>query len=160
MEYGLSLGSNLEDRLGNIRSACDMIADIDGACIIEQASIYETAPVDVPEAYKHLAFLNTVVIVETDLAPAALHEKLQEIEGALGRVRGKEQNAPRSIDIDMIYAEGVISDTATLILPHPRWSERRFVVEPLAEIRPDLVIDVGLGSVSSVLLSLTKDSGQ
>ena len=154
MEYGLSLGSNLEPRLGNIMAACDLIADIAGIKTVEQASVYETAPVDVPKEYEHLAFLNTVVIVETDLEPANLHDRLQEIESKIGRVRSKEQNAPRLIDIDLIYATGITCNTETLILPHPRWAERRFVVEPLAEVRPDLVIDVTKGTVSDVLLSL------
>ena len=154
MEYGLSLGSNLEPRLDNIMAACDLIADIDGVHVEERATVYETVPIDVPQEYEHLSFLNTILIIETEMEANTLHEKLQEIENRLGRVRGEIRNAPRPIDIDLIYADGMTSGTATLILPHPRWAERRFVVEPLAEVRPGLIIDAAKGTVSDVLLSL------
>ncbi len=157
MEYGLSLGSNIEDRQANIQSAIDMIGDIEGLLIVDKSALYETAPVDVLQEYEHLSFLNTVVIVESDLLPAKLHTELQGIENRLGRVRGKDQNAPRPIDIDLIYADGVTLNTATLILPHPRWAERRFVVQPLAEVRAGLVIDKALGPVNNVLLSLPEE---
>ncbi len=154
MEYGLSFGSNLEDRLINIRSACSMVDDIAGLSISDKASVYETAPVGVMPEYEHLLFLNTILIIETDLLPAVLHAELIKIEAELGRVRGKDQNAPRPIDIDIIYADGVTLNTATLTLPHLRWAERRFVVQPLAEVRPNLVISAGKGTVKDVLLSL------
>lgn len=154
MEYGLSLGSNLENRIDNIRSASDMIDDIDGVSISEQASIYETAPVGISPEYEHLLFLNTILIIETKLLPATLHKELVKIEIELGRVRNSEQNSPRTIDIDIIYADHAISNTETLILPHPRWAERRFVVAPLAEVRPDLIIDSAKGTVKDILLSL------
>ncbi len=156
MEYGLSLGSNVGDRLNNLESARDVIADITGVRVTGQASVYETAPVDVLPEYDDLLFLNTIVIVDTDLLPDVLHRELIAIENRLGRVRGNEQNAPRPIDIDLIYADDIVSNTETLILPHPRWAERRFVVEPLAEIRPDLIIDAERGMVKDVLLSLPK----
>ena len=154
MEYGLSLGSNLEPRLDNIMVACELIAAIVGVRIEERATVYETVSIDVPQEYEHLSFLNTILIIETELEANILHAKLQEIENRLGRVRGEIRNAPRPIDIDLIYAEGITSNTEKLILPHPRWAERRFVVEPLAEVRPDLMIYAAKGTVSDVLLSL------
>ena len=157
MEYGLSLGSNQGNRLQNIKTAIALIADLDNVNIVAEASVYETMPVDVKIEYKDLLFLNTILIIETNLLPDVLHKELIRIESELGRVRGKDQNAPRPIDIDIIYAGDIVSDDPALTLPHLRWAERRFVVEPLAEVRPGLIINADKGTVKDVLLSLPEE---
>ena len=82
-------------------------------------------------------YLNSVVIVETRLAPAALSDATHAIEASLGRVRGDMPNLPRTLDIDIIAIDNLILDSPSLTLPHPRACIRRFVLQPLADLRPD-----------------------
>jgi len=153
-EIGLSLGSNLGDRLAYLQAARDRLRVLPHTHLIAQAPVYETEPVDVAEAFRALAFLNTVLIVETALPPSELAAAAHAIEAALGRERGSDRNAPRPIDIDLIYAGDQTSTAATLSLPHPRWLSRRFVVQPLADVRPDLRLPGAPGTVTEVLLTL------
>src|SRR5258708_26591528 len=125
----LSLGSNLGDRAGNLRQA---IEALQGGT--EVSSFYETEPADVPD---QPWFLNCAVKVETDLAPDELLCVLQGIERRLGRVRSIDKG-PRTVDIDILFYGDQIVDTPALTMPHPRLAERRFVLEPLSEIAPDL----------------------
>lgn len=154
MEYGLSLGSNLGDRLGFLRSARSGIARLEGVSLLASAPVYETDPVDVPEAYKGLDFLNTILIVETGHGPEALFAALRNLETALGRTRGGDRNAARNIDIDMIYADALMGAWGDLRLPHPRWHERRFVVEPLARVRAGLVLPGQTKTVAEIMAEL------
>jgi 2-amino-4-hydroxy-6-hydroxymethyldihydropteridine diphosphokinase len=103
--------------------------------VLRRSSVYETDPVgylDQP------AFLNMVVAVETSLSPRELLARLLKIERELGRVR-TFRNAPRIIDLDILLVGSMILDEPDLQVPHPRMLERRFVMEPLSEIAPDLV---------------------
>ena len=159
MEYGLSLGSNLNDRLGNLVAARRMIAATPGITLLARSAVYETEPVDVADHLIHMTFLNAAVVIESLLPPEKVHARLHTIEDELGRLRGSDRNAPRTVDIDIIYADGIQICTPHLILPHPRWSERRFVVQPLADIRPDLVIASGGMTVQETLLSLPTNPG-
>jgi 2-amino-4-hydroxy-6-hydroxymethyldihydropteridine diphosphokinase len=154
MEYGLSLGSNVGDRLANLVAARRRIAGLPGTRIAGASAVYETEPVDVAAQFRNMAFLNTTLVVESDLKPEQLGAELREIEDALGRVRSADRNAPRSVDVDIIYADALEMETETLTLPHPRWASRRFVVQPLADIRPDLTLTAGTPTVREVLLSL------
>ena len=154
MEIGLSLGSNMGDRLANMREAKRRIAAIPGAVIIAQSPVYETSPVDVGPEFSDLLFLNAVLIVESEPAPEALLDGLGAIECALGRKRGPGRNAPRPIDVDIIYADCKRIRTARLTIPHPRWAERRFVVRPLADVRPDLKLPGRRRTVAQRLLAL------
>jgi 2-amino-4-hydroxy-6-hydroxymethyldihydropteridine diphosphokinase len=108
----------------------------------------------VAAAFEALLYLNTVLIVEsaTDLLP--LSRQLHGIEDRMGRRRGPDRNGPRPIDIDILYANGLSLATAEVRVPHPRWKERRFVVQPLAEVRPDLALPGEPRTVSEVLRSL------
>jgi 2-amino-4-hydroxy-6-hydroxymethyldihydropteridine diphosphokinase len=110
------------------------------ASFVDQSSVYETEPVGVREAYRSMKFLNAVLIVESNLTPAEWLPLIHKIEGDLSRVRTDDRNAPRTIDIDILFAGDQIVDSELLQIPHPRWAERRFVVQPLAEVRPDLVL--------------------
>ena len=125
VEIGLSLGSNLGDRLEHIQRGLDAIDAI--APIIARAAIYETEPVDVAAAHEDLPFLNTVVIVRSNDPPRELQARFQQIEAAMGR-RPAGRNAPRTIDIDILYAGDHVVHEEGLTIPHPRWATRRFVV--------------------------------
>lgn len=154
MEYGLGLGSNLGDRQAWLARAAERVAALPSVRVIARSSIYETEPVDVQPEYRDCAFLNAVLIVVAPDAAEALAERLRVIETELGRVRQEDRNAPRVIDIDLIYADTLLVETAGLTLPHPRWAERRFVVQPLADIRPDLVLPGQTRTVSQILAAL------
>ena len=154
MEFGLSLGSNLGDRVAHLREARKRIRAIEGLQVAACSSLYETEPVGVRPEFRDRRFLNAVLAVECALLPDALAARLHAIEAEMGRVRGEDRNAPRPVDIDVIYAERVQIRSETLTIPHPRWAERRFVAQPLAEIRPALVLPGVALSVEQVLRSL------
>ena len=136
---GIALGSNLGDRLENLRAARDLVADIavPGEPVLEGA-IYETAPVGCPEGSPD--FYNTVFEVSYDGTADDLLEQTQEFQRQLGRPEVAERNAPRVIDIDLLYFGDVRIASDRLELPHPRLTLRRFVLQPLADIRPELVL--------------------
>ena len=142
MEVGLSIGSNLGDRLSNLLQAGKCISLVPEVNSIVMSPVYETDPVDVPHGTEHLLFLNAVLVIECTLEPLNLLSAMQIIEHKLGRVRG-QTNAPRSIDIDIIYVDSRVINEPGLIVPHPRWKERGFVVVPLADLRPELVLPGG-----------------
>jgi 2-amino-4-hydroxy-6-hydroxymethyldihydropteridine diphosphokinase len=130
----LSLGSNLGDREANLRQARERF-HTDEMCLLRESSIYETEPRDVPD---QPWFLNQVVEVETSLLPRELLEKLQRIETEMGRKRGVIPKGPRLIDLDILLAGNAVVNTPDLEIPHPGLAERRFVLEPLAELSPEL----------------------
>jgi 2-amino-4-hydroxy-6-hydroxymethyldihydropteridine diphosphokinase len=154
MEIGLSLGSNLGDRLSNLREARNRIAGIPGIGLVASSSVYETEPVDVPPAFADKSFLNAVIVIAYDFDVQTLHSRLVGIESDMGRQRGRERNAPRVIDVDILYAGQSRFEDARLVIPHPRWAERRFVVQPLAEIRPSLRLPGEARTVKDVLATL------
>ena len=132
----LSLGANLGNRAETLRAAVQRIAAKDGVTLCVVSSLYETAPwgkTDQP------AFLNIAVSLKTMLLPEAVLALTQTVETELGRVR-HERWGPRTIDIDILYIEGVERHTPALTLPHPYMTERAFVLVPMAEIAPDLVV--------------------
>jgi len=154
MELILSLGSNLGDRLAHLRVARDRIARLAGVRVVAQAPVYETEPVGVKPEYQHLKYLNTVLVVETTRLLEDVHRELARLEAEAGRVRGEDRFAPRTLDIDILFAGDTRCDTAHLSIPHPRWAGRRFVVQPLCEVRPDLVIPGTRETVREVLARL------
>ncbi len=157
MEIGFSLGSNLGDRLANLVEARRLLTATEGLAVLVSAPVYETEPVGVSEEHAHKPFLNTVVIASCALELETVAARVHAIEDGLGRIRNADRNAPRTIDIDVIYATGDRGGTPLLDIPHPRWAERRFVVEPLAAVRPDLTIGPDDRTVSDVLLSLSSE---
>ena len=154
MEYGLSFGTNLGDRVSLLKDARKRILALPGTALEACSRIYETEPVDVEEQYLEVAFLNAVIIVSTCTPPLDISRALHQIETDMGRVRTADKNAPRPIDIDIIYAGTLRMDTPELVLPHRRWAERRFVVQPLADVRPDLMIANITRTVQDILESL------
>jgi len=126
----LSLGSNLGDRRRLLRDALDSLPDV-----VAVSSLYETDPVGGPEQGP---YLNLVAQLDTDIAPHRLLGLCHRIEAAADRARG-ERWGPRTLDVDIIWMDGVAVSDEQLTIPHPRWRERRFVMAPLRELAPDLV---------------------
>jgi 2-amino-4-hydroxy-6-hydroxymethyldihydropteridine diphosphokinase len=149
MRIGIALGSNLGDRFANLRTARNAIADLAAAKSVLASPIYETEPVNCePGAGK---FLNAVLEIEYDGDPTELLEKLICVEESLGRERDHSKNVSRKIDIDILYAGDLVINNERLQLPHPRMDQRKFVLQPLAEIRPDLVLPNQRTTVSELL---------
>lgn len=153
-EAGLSLGSNLGDRLAYLAAARDALGCIPGTRVVAFSPVYETEPVDVAEQWRDLAYLNAVVIVETSLPMREFSARMHDVEDSLGRVRGPARHAPRTIDIDLLYFGGERCDEPHLRLPHPQIAARRFVCQPLADVRPDLILPGFTLSVSALLSAL------
>ena len=135
MRVVLALGANLGNPKQQISEAISKIGEI--VRIAKTSSLYETAPFQVKD--KQPNYINAVLIGDTELQPKELIHKLLDIEAQLGRERSF-QNAARTIDIDIIDYEGFFLESDELTLPHPRAHERRFVLEPWAEIDPDAVL--------------------
>ena len=150
MRTAVGLGSNIGDRLENLRAAREALFGLANVKPpILSSAVYETKPVGCePGAGK---FLNAVVEFEYDGDPARLLEQLIQIEEALGRKRDHPKNVSRAIDIDLLYCgEQQIKDKR-LQLPHPRLYLRPFVLRPLADIRPDLVLAGQTKSIRELL---------
>ena len=147
----LALGSNLGDRNTLVESAIKALTKIDGLTNLKSAPFYETEPVDCPEGSP--TFLNTVVQARYSGDVFALLDQAQGIERQLGRQRTGIRNEARVIDIDLLLIEGVALETDRLTLPHPRMHERLFVLQPLADLQPDLVLPCGdpIGKVIKAL---------
>ncbi|MBV8841662.1 MAG: 2-amino-4-hydroxy-6-hydroxymethyldihydropteridine diphosphokinase [Bryobacterales bacterium] len=129
----LSLGSNSGDRDVLLARALERLASEDMR-VVRASAVYETEPRDVPD---QPWFLNQVIEIETSLFPRQLLSRLQKIELSLGRVRN-QWKGPRTIDIDiLLYGDAIVS-IPELEIPHPRLTDRRFVLEPLAELAPEL----------------------
>lgn len=128
----LSLGSNLGDRREHLRSAVDSLPDV-----VAVSPVYETEPVGGPNQG---AFLNLVVQLDTPLSPEALLGLCHRIESGAERVR-ETRWGPRTLDLDIIWIDGVEMATERLTIPHPRWRERRFVLAPLRDLAPELVTE-------------------
>lgn len=126
----IAFGSNLADRNKNIQAAISLLNSRPGIKISKISSIIETEPQGGPAQGK---FLNGAIEIKTDLRPKALLSVLQDIENQLGRKRTTE-NAPRVIDLDIIFYADRIIDNPGLKIPHPRMHKRQFVLEPLREI--------------------------
>jgi 2-amino-4-hydroxy-6-hydroxymethyldihydropteridine diphosphokinase len=139
MRTGVALGSNLGDRLNNFRAARKAILSLANVKPpILSSLIYQTEPVNCePGAEK---FLNAVVEFDYEGDPAGLLEQLIRIEEVLGRKRDHPKNVSRPIDIDLLYCGSRNIKHENLELPHPRMHLRKFVLQPLADIRPDLVL--------------------
>ena len=142
----VGLGANLGPREVTLLRAVDLLAAADGVEVVAVSQLRETDPVGVVE---QPPFLNGAIALDTSLSPRAVLELLLEIEEELGRVRG-ERWGPRTVDLDLLVYGDERVDEDGLHVPHPRLHERRFALEPLAELDPELVIP-GLGSVSALL---------
>jgi 2-amino-4-hydroxy-6-hydroxymethyldihydropteridine diphosphokinase len=150
MRAGVALGSNLGDRLGNLVAARQTVAGLLGVRgPIVSSSVYETDPVGCEPGAP--GFLNAVIEFDYQDEPTQLFQELRRIEIQLGRPAEHERNISRSIDIDLLYFGDALLATERLTLPHPRIFGRQFVLRPLADIQPNLVLPGQTKSVMDLL---------
>jgi 2-amino-4-hydroxy-6-hydroxymethyldihydropteridine diphosphokinase len=141
----LGLGSNEGDRLGALRAARDELGRR-GVRVVASSSVYETAPQG--ELLEQPDFLNACLAVDTDLEAEQLLDACKEVERALGRTPGGPRHGPRPIDVDVLLLGDVVHSSGRLTLPHPEIATRRFVLEPLLELDPELVLPDGTALAS------------
>ena len=146
----LGLGSNMGNRRANLDKALDLLSQ--RADVLEVSSTYDTEPLGNPDQPR---FLNLVGKVRTRLAPLGLLTLTKGIESKLGR-RPSSRNAPRPIDIDILFFGDLVMATPKLVIPHPRLVERAFVMVPLAELAPELVHPASGKTVRVMLEALQK----
>ena len=155
LRVGVGFGSNLGDRTAHLRRAREQVLSLPGfAGEVLSAPLFETEPVGC--AADTGSFLNSVVEIDlpADADLPGLLARLREIERTLGRPSRYPRNAARPIDLDILYAGDRRLDSPALTLPHPRLHQRRFVLAPLAAIRPDLVLPGQRQSVAAILREL------
>ena len=153
MRTAIALGSNLGDRLGNLTAGREAVLHLPGVSAPAlQSRVYETEPVGTgPDAGP---FLNAVMEIEFTGDPLALLAALRAIESALGRPTRHPRNAPRTLDLDILYLSDLVLRDDALILPHPRLHLRRFVLTPLDDIRPDLRLPGQTHTIAELLARL------
>jgi 2-amino-4-hydroxy-6-hydroxymethyldihydropteridine diphosphokinase len=149
MRAFVGLGANLGDPAAQVRAAIAALGHLPRTHVVATSHLYRTAPigyVDQPE------FVNAVAALHTELGPQGLHAELRRIEAAHGRERSFP-NAPRTLDLDLLLYGGETFATPELVVPHPRMHERAFVLAPLTEIAPEVVIP-GRGRAADLLARL------
>lgn len=138
MRAGIALGSNLGDRLENLRKARTAILEVCGGGPVRSSAVYATEAIGCEDEAGE--FLNAVVEVEYEGDPRDLLRDLKAIEAILGRPTEHARNVSRVIDIDLLYAGAIEVRDEHLRVPHPRMATRRFVLEPLSDIRPEFIM--------------------
>lgn len=156
MRAYVGLGSNLGDREATIERAVELLSEADGLQVVAVSGLRETEPWG---PVRQPAYLNGAVELETDLPPRTLLDVLLRVERELGRDRSGERWGPRTIDLDLLLYDDLAVDEPGLTVPHPRLHERRFALEPLAELAPDAVVP-GLGTVGELLRGPMPRGGQ
>ena len=137
----VGLGANIGHRATTLRRALELLDAEPGVRVVAESSFRETDPVGLVDQPR---FVNAAALVETELPPRELLARLLAIERRLGRVRGGPRFGPRAVDLDLLVYDDVEMDEPGLQLPHPRLHERRFALEPLAELEPGLVLPGGV----------------
>lgn len=128
----IGLGANLGERVESLRAAVMELTDVPGVRVLARSRVYETAPVGPPQP----DYLNAAILVECTRPLGELLTSLLEIERGLGRER-RERWGPRTIDLDILWAEDTVLDTPQLTVPHAHLHERAFAVKPLVDVAPD-----------------------
>ena len=142
----VGLGANLGDRERTLRAAVDALAADEGIEVVAVSNLRETDPVGVGEQPR---FLNGAIALETTLSARELLDRLLAVEQRFGRVRVPGEHGPRTLDLDLLLYGDEVLDEPGITLPHPRLHERRFVLEPLAELAPGLGVP-GRGDMESL----------
>ncbi len=150
----IGIGANVGDRLASIRAALAELDALRSTRVSRVSSVYDTAPWGVTDQAR---FLNAVAEIETALEPRALLDELMAIEARCGRVR-HERWGPRTIDLDILLFDERVMESDALRLPHPRLAQRAFVLVPLAELAPDLVVPALGATVGGLLATLGDDA--
>jgi 2-amino-4-hydroxy-6-hydroxymethyldihydropteridine diphosphokinase len=155
MRTGIALGSNLGDRLAQLRDAAQALKQIPGVSeFLRCSKIYETDPVDSdPDAPR---YLNAVVEIDFEGLAMDLLDHLQALEAQFGRPSKRPRNAPRTLDLDILYLGNLVLSNEVIVIPHPRLHLRRFVLQPLCDVAPDLLLP-GLPAPPAQLLHSLKD---
>lgn len=150
----VGLGANLGEREAALRNALTALGQYPGTCVLRVSPLYGSAPVDAggPD------YLNAVAEVATTLTPEALLQALQTIEKSAGRER-PYRNAPRTLDLDILWFGDQVIDTPELTVPHPRMAERAFVLHPLADLLPGRVSATALLAVAGQSIHVLADAG-
>jgi len=157
MRAGIALGSNLGDRLANLAAARAQLSDLPKVELpLFASAVYETDPVDCEASAGK--FLNAVMEIGYSGEATELLRALRGIEVARDRPSSNARNTSRTLDLDLLYFGGLALSTPELELPHPRMHARRFVLQPLAEIRPDLILPGQPESVAALLGRLSDRS--
>jgi len=156
MRTGIALGSNIEPRLVYLQAARRRLFDLhSGMQPVICSKVYETSPVGCPQDSPR--FLNAVLELSTEMKPQDLLRELKNIEWALGRPPNYERNSPRTIDIDLLYCDNITLSLSSLTIPHPQIAFRRFVLQPLADIRPKLILPNFTKDIEELLKELKSD---
>ncbi|MEK7821789.1 MAG: 2-amino-4-hydroxy-6-hydroxymethyldihydropteridine diphosphokinase [Planctomycetota bacterium] len=133
----VAMGSNLGKRVATLGLAKEQLVAVGGLVLTDSSPYYETEPESASGGLDQPHFINSVLRLQTDLAPSELLQRLQRIEQALGRQRGIRWG-PRTIDLDVLLYDDIVMKEEALEIPHPRMHERRFVLEPLCDIAPEI----------------------
>jgi 2-amino-4-hydroxy-6-hydroxymethyldihydropteridine diphosphokinase len=152
----ISIGSNMGNKLANCRNAVDTIQRTGVGRVVAQSKFYHTEPVDFIDQEW---FLNAAIKIETPLEPLGLLNALQQIQKAAGRKKGGIRFGPRVIDLDIIFYDDLTFEDERLMIPHPRMHKRRFVLQPICDIDPQIVHPVLEQTVGRLLLQM-KDNDQ
>ncbi len=148
-KVAIALGSNLGDSLTNLQSAREQLCPFYEPDSLRQASLYLSKPINCPAGSPD--FINTVITFNYPGTSDQLLEITQAIEEKLGRNKGRGINTPRQVDLDILFFGATIVETTRLTIPHPRISSRRFVLEPLAELEPELILPNQQVSIKQLL---------
>ena len=150
----IAMGGNLGDRRKTLLEALRMMSDCPHIAVLRHSDFIETDPVGPPGQGK---YLNAAVEIETTLAPAELLAQMHRIETCLGRDRGKETRwGPRTCDLDILLIDDLVIETPELTVPHPYMHERSFMLQPLAQLAPDLVHPVLKKTMARLLKELSE----
>jgi 2-amino-4-hydroxy-6-hydroxymethyldihydropteridine diphosphokinase len=151
--YYLSLGSNLGDKIYNLRRAVNWLKE--SGDVISMSSVYKTSPVDMDAGTE--PFLNLVLAIFSTLEPEEMLHRIKGFEGKMGRSESGSDYAPRIIDIDILMVDGLLISKPNLTVPHPRMTSRAFVLVPLNEIAPHVVDPVSKKRVTDILNDFQSD---
>lgn len=155
----VGLGSNAGDRLATLRTAVRAMDALDGVRVAAVSPVYETEAHVLPGQPPQPDHLNAVAVLDTTRSPVALLRALHRIERAAGRDPDAPRWSPRPLDLDLLLYGDRQLDGEVLVLPHPRLAERRFVLQPLTDLAPDLIVP-GLGRTVAGALAATRDESR